>query len=113
MSVRKRKDGRWQISFYYVRGGERVRHREAVPGAKNRSEALAYESRRRAELEAGAALLPQAGAPAFDEFAEEFLDVYAAANNKPSEIDSKTRILNRHLKPFFGNLRLDRIIRTN
>jgi integrase len=109
MSVRKRKDGRWQISFYYRRGGERVRHREAANGARNRSEALAYESRRRTELEAGAALLPQAGAPPFDEFAQEFLTVYAAANNKPSEVDSKRTILDKHLKPFFGDLRLDRI----
>ncbi|MDI3289626.1 site-specific integrase [Polyangium sp. 15x6] len=109
MSVRKRKDGRWQVSFYYMRGGERMRHREAATGAKNRSEALAYERRRRAELEAGAALQAQASAPLFSDFAQEFLDVYAAANNKPSEIESKRMILDRHLKPFFGHLRLDRV----
>lgn len=109
MSVRKRKDGRWQISFYYAQCGKRVRHREAVPGARNRSEALAYESRRRAELQASAAILAQANTPHFNEFAQEFLDVYAAANNKPSEVHSKTTILERHLKPFFGHMRLDRI----
>lgn len=109
MSVRKRKDGRWQISFYYLRNGRRIRHRESAVGARNRSEALAYETCRRRELEAGAALLAQANTPLFDEFAREFLDVYAAPNNKPSEVDSKTMILNRHLKPFFGHMRLDRI----
>ena len=92
-----------------MRCGERVRHREAAPGARNRSEALAYENRRRAELEAGAAILGQVNAPLFGEFAQEFLDVYAGVNNKPSEIDSKNMILKRHLKPFFGHMRLDHI----
>lgn len=109
MSASKRKDGRWQISFYYVKAGERIRHREAALGAKNRSEALAYERRRRAELESGAAILTQSNSPIFGEFAQEFLDVYATANNKPSEVDSKNMILKRHLKPFFGHMRLDQI----
>jgi integrase len=82
---------------------------EAAPFAKNRSEALAYERRRRAELESGAAILAQSNSPIFGEFAQEFLDVYATANNKPSEVDSKSMILKRHLKPFFGHMRLEQI----
>jgi len=109
MSVRKRKDGRWQISFYYNCGGERVRHREAAPGARNRSEALAYEARRRAELEATAAHAPKGGPPIFEAFAGEFVDTYAVANNKPSEVASKRLILEKHLVPFFGPMKLDQI----
>src|SRR5438093_478091 len=41
--------------------------------------------------------------PTFGKFAEEsFLGVYAAVNNKPSEIASKKAILEHHLLPIFG-----------
>ena len=45
----------------------------------------------------------------FDEFAEDFMKTYATANNKPSEVDSKQRILNEHLLPNFGPLLLSQV----
>lgn len=39
----------------------------------------------------------------FAAFSEEFLDKYARANNKPSELDSKRRIFQRHLLPYFDD----------
>lgn len=47
--------------------------------------------------------------PLFADFAREFIDTYAATNNKPSEIESKRMILRVHLVPQFGDLRLDEI----
>ena len=42
----------------------------------------------------------------FSEFAEEFMTVYVAVNNKRSEQVTKRRILDNHLLPFFGPTRL-------
>lgn len=47
--------------------------------------------------------------PTFAVFAEEFLQTYATTNNKASELDSKRRILENHLKPALGTKRLDEI----
>lgn len=43
----------------------------------------------------------QESAILFGDFSVEFLENYVRANNKPSEFDGKTRILERHLIPFF------------
>jgi integrase len=43
------------------------------------------------------------------EFAKEFLETYAVPNNKPSEVNSKTVSLRRHLVPFFGHLKLKQV----
>ena len=47
--------------------------------------------------------------PRFDRFAGEFLNTYAVANNKPSEVSAKRVNLNNHLVPVFGKRRLDEI----
>ena len=47
--------------------------------------------------------------PTFKEFGDEFVENYAVANNKPSEVDSKRMILRVHLMPVFGKLRLNKI----
>lgn len=104
MSVRKRKDGRWQLDIVYRRDGVRYRQREAAKVA-NRSEALAKERTRRQELESAPTTVPIL----FRDFAGEFLHTYAIVNNKPSEVDSKRAILRLHLVPHFGEMRLDRI----
>lgn len=105
MSVRKR-GGSWQIDIVLWRGGERVRLRKSVD-VKTRNEALAVEREERGRLQQ---YVKQAGRPPlFKEFSKEFLDVYAFTNNKPSEVDSKETILRVHLRPFFGELRLDGI----
>jgi integrase len=45
----------------------------------------------------------------FMTFAKFFIKRYAQLFNKPSEVYSKEKILKRHLIPFFGNCRLDKI----
>jgi integrase len=47
--------------------------------------------------------------PTMAKFAEEFLKKYAEANNKPSEVQTKSTILKLHLIPAFGTLRLDEV----
>ncbi|MDP7504601.1 MAG: tyrosine-type recombinase/integrase [Nitrospinota bacterium] len=47
--------------------------------------------------------------PRFDRFADEFLNTYAVANNKPSEVSAKRVNLKNHLVPVFGKKRLDKI----
>lgn len=42
----------------------------------------------------------------FTEYAKEFMTVYVAVNNKRSEQETKQRILDNHLVPFFGPTRL-------
>ncbi|MGC4089416.1 MAG: tyrosine-type recombinase/integrase [Polyangiaceae bacterium] len=106
MTVRRRKDGRWQIDIVLWRGTERIRVRKAAH-AKNRAEALEKEREERARLEAGAPL--EHTIPLFKHFIVEFLDTYAVTNNKPSEVHSKRTIVRVHLVPAFGEMRLDQI----
>jgi integrase len=47
--------------------------------------------------------------PTFTAFAEEFMASYVAANNKPSEQEAKRSILDNHLLPALGRLRLDHL----
>lgn len=47
--------------------------------------------------------------PLVAEFWPEFLDVYARAENKLSEVEAKERIWKNHLAPFFGRMPLDAI----
>jgi len=75
------------------RAAEKLEHelREELVNADDRKPATAVES------------------PLFSDFAKEFIDTYATPNNKPSEVESKRMILRVHLKPAFGELRLDQI----
>lgn len=47
--------------------------------------------------------------PTLGAFAKEFIDTYATANNKPSEVQSKRTILKWHLVPEMGSLKLNEI----
>jgi integrase len=47
--------------------------------------------------------------PKVESFAQEFIEVYAKTNNKPSEVQSKESILVNHLLPEFGKLSLDEV----
>lgn len=104
MSVKKRKDGRWQVYVVGRIDGARVRFRQAAP---TRAAGNALELDFKAKLGKGAA--PIVGALRFTEWAREFLEVYPEANNAPSEVDAKKRIVRLHLQPFFGDKALDRI----
>jgi integrase len=107
MSVLKRKDGGWRIDIVIRRGKNTVRIKRAAKGARNKGEAMEMERKLRRELETRSN--PSAKAPMFGEFATDFLETYARANNKPSEFESKKQILNQHLSPWFSELRLDEL----
>lgn len=107
MSVLKRKDGGWRIDIVIRRGKNTVRIKRAAKGARNKGEAMEMERKLRRELETRSD--PSAKAPMFAEFADDFLETYARANNKPSEFASKKAILNQHLVPWFSELRLDEL----
>lgn len=104
MSVRRRKDGRWRVDVVIKRGGKRLRERKAAP---TRAEGLALEREIRTRLETGAR--PGVKAPLFADWGRDFVDTYAVNNNKPSEVESKRQIIDMHLAPFFGSMRLDDI----
>lgn len=105
MSVRRR-NGSWVIDIVFWRNGRRNRIRKTV-GNVSKSEALALERQERSRLEVSLKL--NIVVPRFDEFAEEFIETYAVTNNKPSEVESKRTIIEKHLVPFFGEFRLDAI----
>ncbi len=105
MSVRLRKDGRWQIDIVMWRDGKRVRVKKSAH-APNKQKALEVERKERARLEGGGGTGP---APLFADFAKDFLDTYAVTNNKPSELTAKRMIVRKHLGPFFGAMPLDKI----
>lgn len=110
----KRRNGRWMIDVCLA-DGTRIRR---VSPVQTRAGALAFEAEVRAGIEAQQAALMAppttvpavpSGVPTLAEFAPEFLSVYAAVNNKPSEVVSKEHVLRNHLVPFFGKMRLDAI----
>jgi integrase len=106
VSVRRRKDGKWQIDIVVWRGSERIRIRKAARAA-NRSEALEREREERRKVESGVPL--ESAIPMFREFSGEFVNTYAVNNNKPSEVASKRMIVRVHLEPEFGGFRLNAI----
>lgn len=96
--------------------GRPVRVRE-VPRIQTRRGAEQYERQRLAEL-VSSPYQPKEEVPAKTEatksptvklFAKQFVETYAETNNKPSEVASKRMILDRHLVPALGDLRLDEI----
>lgn len=114
MSIRKRKRG-WIIDVDVgLPDGTRKRVRKVCPlNGKRDAEAMEREIKR--ALLAGTykarkeVLKENDSPPTLCEFAEKFIEDYAKANNKASEVITKQSILKNHLQPAFGNIRLDRI----
>lgn len=91
--------------------GRRQRTRKVSP-VQTRRGAESYERNLRESLLAersGRKEVARKEPPRFSKFAEEFLETYAEANNKPSEVASKRVSLKNHLVPVFGKKRLDEI----
>ena len=105
MSARKIKK-HWTVDFYFE--GERQRHYSID---NSRAGARAYERSMRQRLARGepAIPLPPPRPVTFGEYVTKFFNDYAKTNNKPSEQESKSLILRKHLLPHFGELPLDRI----
>jgi len=111
----------WIADFtVQIPGGERKRFRE-VPKIQTRRGAETYERQRIAELLSGRlkedrqeeektkAEAIKAACPSVASFAKTFIETYAVPNNKPSEVQSKKMILDLHLVPALGCLRLDEV----
>ena len=47
--------------------------------------------------------------PTVTAFRQRFIENYAQANNKPSEVATKQMILSLHIVPELGHLRLDQV----
>lgn len=109
MTVRKRPDGRWQADIVVYKAGERVRVREACGrDVRSRAGALEYERRRRAELEGGAPT-GKDKTITFEEHANEVHRVVTCANLKHATQLRERCLLDVHLIPELGDLRLDEI----
>jgi len=99
--------GKWFVDFWFEHPtGQREQIRKASPVATKRG-AGEYERQLRAEM-LGPTEKPKV-APTLAEFSSEFLETYAASNNRPSELRSKRSIYKIHLLPLLGGRRLDEI----
>src|ERR1017187_9631302 len=102
MSTRRIRNS-WWVDFRTNQTRYRVRSPEnSQAGAK------AYEAVLRRKLTNGEPLRSPS-APTFADFSSEWFETYVRTNNKPSSQKSRRRILDRHLVPFFGALRLPNI----
>lgn len=104
MPVRK-VGGSWWVDFRH----NYVRHRKRSLD-NTRAGAQAYEAALRAALARGEDIAPTKKQEAtFADFAWRWLDTYARANNKPSEVRAKRSVLGVHLVPRFGALPLPQV----
>ena len=96
----------WWVDFRHE--GQRIRKRSPE---NSRAGAAHYEAVLRQRLARGEQLTQHQPAPPprFEAFSRRWYDTYVTTNNKPSEQQSKRLILQNHLVPFFGQLRLDTI----
>lgn len=100
-------DGSWDIDFVYRHpDGRRQRVRQRFKGPKRYAEA---EERRLLGALQDGTYNTVTQKPTLAEFGKRFLEAYAKTNNKPSEVESKTVILEQHLAPALGKLTLDKI----
>lgn len=102
----------WIADVKYRHPDGRVERVRQVPRIQTQRGAEALEREILGRLTSGATreAAPDP-APLFRDWRRDFLDTYAATNNKPSEVQSKTAIFDRHLSPAFDALRLDQITR--
>ena len=111
MAVYLRRDtGKYVVHFTYRHpDGRKEEIRKSTP-FKSKKKAESYERQlRKALLEEDEGLVEPVEIPCFGEYANHFLETYARVENKPSEVDSKEKILRNHLKPEFGKRKLDEI----
>jgi len=97
------------IDVSYFRAGRRCRLRRRVCGS--RRAALKWEADIKTSLRLGKfdPSDEKRDVPLFKDFAREWLETYAKANNKLGEQRNKEITLRVHLVPIFGNRRLDQI----
>jgi integrase len=106
-----RRPGRWRVDIRFKKpDGTKVRN-QVVYEAPTRRMAERWGEAREAQLRTGTLTLEKRTSPRFETFVrEEWLPTYPkAAGNKPSTVREKKSHVDRHLVPFFGDMRLDEI----
>jgi integrase len=110
MPVRKDNSGKWRYRVLVrLPDGRRVRI-SGTPAINTKQHAEIAERAHIARTLGGPAE-PEKEVPTFGEFATEFLETYVVTNNKASEQVAKKCIIELHLRPAFGTLKLDEIER--
>lgn len=111
MSVRRDTRGRWTVDVAYRMpdGTERRVTRTSAHWTRREAEAWEREVRRRLADGTYETTNERKEVPTLEAFAGEFMRSYVAANNKPSEEQTKRSSLRNHLVPALGHLRLDQI----
>jgi integrase len=123
MSVRRReykdpKTGKasevWTVDIKWKHLDGRIERVRKVSPVNTRRGAEKYEADIREALLAGTwgkevEAAPEETVPTLEAFANDFIDDYAEAKNKASEVESKRSILRNHLVPALGHKRLDEI----
>jgi len=88
------------------------RYRKVSPD-NTKEGAKAYEALLRRKLATGEEISKReeviAEIPKLSEFTEQWFNIYVKNNNKVSEIKGKYYIFNKHILPFFGDKKLDKI----
>lgn len=100
-------NGKWYADFRFQhvdRTVERIRKR-----SPNQSKAGAEEFERQLRTAMLAPTHTTKEVPTFADYADDFMNTYVLANNKPSDRSMKASILKHHLLPVFGEMRLDAI----
>lgn len=100
----------WEVDIVLkLPDGKVLRERVRAP-VSSRSGAKYWAEQREAELLRNGRKKEEPPVPTMDEFFPRFIEGYAKANRqKPSSIESKESIYRHHLKPLFGNRRLNEI----
>ncbi len=113
MSVRRRNDnGKWMTEFTYRHSDGRKEIVRKISPINTKRGAEQFEMLlRQKKMDEDQASQSQPIPKIFQEYAETFMNDYARVENKPSEVASKERILQNHLLPAFGGMRLDAITR--
>jgi len=108
--IRDARDGRWRYRKTIRLPNGRSLRISGTPAINTKiaAETAEREHIRRA-LDPSAEPAAKKEVPTFTAFAEEFMASYVAANNKPSEQEAKRSILDNHLLPALGRLRLDHL----
>jgi integrase len=118
MSVRRgkyrdRKSGEmrehWLVDVTFVHADNREERIRKVSPVQTRRGAEQYERDLRERLLLGERRKEAVEVPTLARFAKTFLETHAEANNKPSEVHTKERVLRCHLVPALGRLRLDQL----
>lgn len=107
MAVRKI-NNRWYADFR--QNGKRIRK---VSPENSKSSALMYERDLLDELKCKEDVKKATGGryyASYEEFSEDWYNTYVLTNNRPSEQMKKRSVLDKHIIPYFGDMKLDQIL---